>query len=232
MYDPSVPQRGPSTVSEWIICAVLLVGILGLFAAEICENYHPVKLSALLVVLFWIPLLAIHEAGHAAMARWLRWHVSEIVIGMGRVLGQFRLGTARVEIRLIPVEGFVRTVPTRLRRPQFESALIFAAGPGVELLLASIVLVAVGPRLLEVSEDYGLIVCQSFALAATSQALLNLLPFAVHAQNRVLYSDGLGVVMSLLRPTAHYAQMIGQRYDEVQQTWEPDDSADWRKRDR
>jgi hypothetical protein len=33
-----------------------------------------------------------------------------MTVGMGRVLGTFRIGTAVVEIRLFPVEGFVQCV--------------------------------------------------------------------------------------------------------------------------
>ena len=62
MYDPA-PQRGPLNSTEKWIGAIFLVVVLGLFAAEIYHDYKPVKLSALLVVLFWIPLLALHEAG-------------------------------------------------------------------------------------------------------------------------------------------------------------------------
>lgn len=67
--------------------------VLGLFVAEICHDYQPVKLSALLVVLFWVPLIALHEAGHAVVASLLNWYVGQVVIGMGRLLTSFRVGT-------------------------------------------------------------------------------------------------------------------------------------------
>ena len=70
------------------------------------------QLSALLIVVFWIPLLVLHESGHALMAAALGWHVGQIVIGMGRTVKEFRVGTALVEIRLVPVEGFVVPVQT------------------------------------------------------------------------------------------------------------------------
>ena len=40
----------------------------------------------------------LHEAGHAVAAAMLNWHVSQVVIGMGRLVGSFRVGTAAVEI--------------------------------------------------------------------------------------------------------------------------------------
>lgn len=222
MYDPA-PRRDPSTPSEWITAGIFLAIFLGLIVADIFQNYHPVKLSALLVVLFWIPLLALHEAGHAVVAYLFGWHVKQIVVGMGKILGRFRIGRARVEVRLFPVEGFVSCAPIRIRLPQLESALIYFAGPGVELLLALAILFVVGPeRLFQVSEDYGLIVCQSLALAAAAQAVLNLIPFAVHTPEGVLASDGLGIILSFFRPPGYYEEMAGQRYD----------PADWWKRNR
>src|SRR5262249_13988635 len=106
MYDPA-PRRGPSTASEWWITGIFLAIFLGLFALEISENYSPVKLSALFFVLLWVPLLVLHEAGRAIVAFLLGWHVGQIVIGMGKTIGRFRLGIASVEIRLFAIEGFV-----------------------------------------------------------------------------------------------------------------------------
>jgi hypothetical protein len=210
MYRPG-PQRGPSTRSEWII-TILLVGIfLGFLAAEIFQNFTPVKLMGLLVCLFWIPLLAIHEAGHAIAAYLLGWRVREVVIGVAKKIGQFRVGRARVEIRIIPVEGFVKCVPKNLRAPQLKSALIYFAGPGVELLLALCVLLLVGSdQLLRVSDNYWIVVWQSLALAAAAQAVMNLIPFPVHDSNGGTgYSDGLGIIVSFLRPRSYYARLIG-----------------------
>jgi len=224
-------NEGPSTRGEWWIAGGALVLLLGLFIAEICIDYTPVKLSALLVVVFWIPLLALHEGGHAVAARLLGWHVGQVVIGMGKAIGKFRVGTAIVELRVIPIEGFVRCVPTRLRRPQTESALIYFAGPGVELLLALLVLLLIGSdRLFTASEDYSTITWQSLAVAGTSQAVLNLLPFAIRTKTGTLLSDGLGICASFLRPEAYYAQMIGMTFDVQEQEWQAYDPADWWKR--
>src|SRR3984893_6786158 len=165
MYDPA-PRRGPLTPGEWVVFGLFLVIFLGLFVAEIFHNYEPVKLSALLIVLFWIPLLAVHEAGHALVAALLGWYVGQVVIGMGRTIARWQVGTAAVEIRLWPVEGFVKCVPRNLRAPHLKSALIYLAGPGVELLLAGAILLLVGPdELLRKSDDYLLIIWQSLALA-------------------------------------------------------------------
>ena len=221
MSDPA-PRRGPQTPAEWVILSAFLLIIFGLFAVGVLGDFRPANLAAPLVLLFWVPLLALHEGGHAVAAALVGWRVRQVVVGVGPAIGRFRLGTAAVEIRLVPVEGFVRCLPTRLRLPRLESALIYLAGPGVELLLAAGVLLAVGPdRLLSPAEDYGVIVWRSLVVAAASQAALNLLPFAVSTRDGALHSDGLGIVVSLLRPTSHYARMVDRAGDEDRQAEEP-----------
>ncbi|HZZ29353.1 MAG TPA: M50 family metallopeptidase [Pirellulales bacterium] len=190
--------------------AIFLLVILGLFAGEVCTNYAPVKLSVLLFVLFWIPLLALHESGHALMAALLGWQVEQVVIGLGRPVASFRVGSASVELKLLPLEGFARSVPRDLRLPGLKHALIYLAGPGIELLLAGAILWLVGPpQLLSHSEQYGIIVWQSLALAATVGGVLNLIPHAVQTSAGIMIpNDGLGIILSLSRPASAYAGLM------------------------
>ena len=76
MYDPS-PQRGPANATEWWISAAFLAILIGLFAAEIYSDYTPAKLSALLFLVFYVPLLVLHECGHAVAAYVLGWRVAQ-----------------------------------------------------------------------------------------------------------------------------------------------------------
>jgi hypothetical protein len=231
MHDPDAPREPLEPWQVWF-AALFLTLLVGLFAAEVIRDFQPVKLAAVLILAFWIPLLALHEAGHAVTATLLGWHVGRVVLGMGPTLGQFRLGGAAVEVRLAPVEGFVQSVPTNLRLPHLKSALIYFAGPGVELLLAAILLLLVGPeRLLSRSEEIATIVWQSLAAAATAQGVLNLVPHAVYTpQGAWIVSDGLGIFLSFVRPMEDYAAMLGRRYNEREEAWELDESAERWKR--
>src|SRR5262249_22779879 len=147
--------------------------------------------------------------GHAMMAALVGWQVRQIVVGMGKTVGQFRIGSAAVEIRLIPVSGFVSSVPTNLFLPQLKDALVYFAGPGAELLLGALILFFVGPdQLFTRSDDYGIIIWQSLAVASVSQAVINLIPTSSRKGDRVMVSDGLGIIRSFLLPDEYYAAVI------------------------
>lgn len=205
---------------RWVY-AIFVSVILGLFTAEVFSDYQPVKLSVLLFVVFWIPLLALHEAGHAVMAAVLGWRVDKVVIGMGRPVTSFRVGSASVELKLLPLEGFARSIPTDLRLPGLKHALIYLAGPGIELLLAGLILTLVGPeKLFTHSDGYVMIGWQSLTAAAASGAVLNLIPHAVQmSDGSMVPNDGLGIILSLLRPASAYATLMASHRSDQNQAY-------------
>ncbi len=222
MFMDAGDKGGPVTTEEKWTYASILVVIGGLFIAEIATNYEPAKLSALFIVLFWIPLLALHEFGHAIMSALCGWHVGQVVIGMGRVLKQFQIRSATIQIRLFPFEGFCASVPTSLKLIRIKSALIYFAGPGIELLFAGIVLWIVGPSAMfsAAGDNYWLLIWQSLALAATVQAVLNLIPHGVYVSGVQSPNDGLGIIYSFFWPIDHFSQMIGSTYNPEKDEWE------------
>lgn len=185
---------------RWIV-AVVAVGVLGLFAAEIARDFDTRKLSALFIVLWWWPLLLAHELGHAACARLFGFRVTTVVVGFGRVLWAGDVRGVYVELRVLPLEGFTFTHSppgARLR-----NAAVYFAGPGVELAAAALALLVLGPgRMFAPSEIIWVIALQSLALAAVIGAAFNLIPHAGRAgglgNSRFIASDGLGILRSLL----------------------------------
>lgn len=199
-------DRPSDRVERWTFI-VVLVAILGLFAAETFRDFEPAKLSALFFLLFWFPLLTVHEVGHALCAGLLGWRVDRLSIGFGRPLWRFRIRGAEVEVRRIPLEGFVQIRPRDLRRPRLESALIYLAGPGVEILLAVVVALLVGPgALFEESSNIGVIAGKSFCACVAVGAFFNLIPH-VHTGSGTA-NDGLGILRSFSRPMEQFAAMI------------------------
>jgi hypothetical protein len=224
-------EREPLTPFERGVYFGLLLLLVGLFGAEVFSNYQPVKLAALLVVVFWAPLLALHEAGHALMAAGLGWHVGRVVIGVGRLVSRFQVGSAVVDVKLFPVEGFVQPVPNDLRWPRLKSALIYFAGPGIELLVLVGIVAVVGlDTLLTRTQEMGMITVQSLAVAILVSVIPNLIPHQVMTPNGPIANDGLGILRSFYLPESHFAAQIGMRYDVERDEWKEFDAADWWKR--
>ena len=223
-------ERPPLTPGERAFYGFFLAIVVGLFAAEIVHDYKPVKLAALLFVLFWGPLLALHETGHAVVAALVGWRVGRVVIGVGRLVAKFKVGEALVEIRLLPLEGFVQPVPRNLRRPRLKSALIYFAGPGSELLLLLIVALGVGPAtMLTETEHFGILAAQSLCVAVLFSAFCNLVPHAVVMPGGTVANDGLGIIRSFTVPESHFAELVGMKFDAGEEEWQEPEGADWWK---
>src|SRR5437660_11790497 len=81
-YDPQT-GRGPLAPWQKAFCAGLLAVVVGWLLYETCRDFEPAKLAPVLLILFWMPLMVLHEAGHAVVARLVGWHVGKVVLGMG-----------------------------------------------------------------------------------------------------------------------------------------------------
>ncbi len=208
MYDPS-PQRGPQTPGEKLFVRLLVMAIACFLLVELAQDFTPAKFSVLFFFLFWCPLLVLHEAGHALMALVLGWSVEQIVIGMGEPLKQFKLGTVDVEWRMVPIEGFVRCRPKDLDWPRLKNALVYFAGPGIQIAFSGLILLLLGPeRLLQRSNEIGLIAVQALAAASVVSGVINLIPFSAETPERKIVNDGLGILLALFTPRERYlAQM-------------------------
>ncbi len=191
----------PTTRGEKVTIWVLGTALGSLFVAELLSNFTRDRLSMLFVLLAWGPMLVLHEAAHAIVARALGWSVSEVVIGFGRDIFAFRVGATLVRVKSLPVEGYVVPTPQNLRHVGLKSALVYAAGPGAELLFVALAWLWVGPELLQRGGSISVLAWQSAALAATLGALFNLVPYSSgHGM-----SDGLGIFMSLMVKPEQFA---------------------------
>ena len=205
-------QRDKETTSkgEKIFILIISFAFLFMMTMEILSNYEPKKLGALLFVVFWVPLLFIHEFGHAIMARLLGWRVNRIVIGFGKVLIHTRLLGAPMEIRSIPLEGFVQIAPKTVTLARLKHALIYFAGPGIELLAFFIIMIMLGgfDQMLIVTNDYMRIALQSFAFAALAGAVLNLIPIGITTADGSTPNDGMGILLCLFASGMDYETWI------------------------
>ncbi len=209
MYQPDHDDDIPSNSAEKWSVVIFILLILGLFIADIAVNFRPVKLSALFVVLFWIPLLGLHELAHAAMARSVGWQLERIVIGFGLVCWQFPILGSWVEVRQVPVGGYMMPRPNNLIFPRTKSFLIGFAGPAAGLLVSLAVGLLVGPeQLFAKSENYAMIACQSLAIAGAVQAFCNFFPLFFLRGSRTVPNDGMSMLLCFSRPIEYYAAMM------------------------
>jgi hypothetical protein len=200
-------DRDHKTAGEKWFTAVFAMVFAGLMLGMIFQDYRPEKLAVLFVPLAWLPLLVIHELGHAAAARMCGWGLRRIVIGTGRERFRIRCLGTWMSIRTWPVSGYVLPRLHDVRGAKWKSAFIYAAGPGSELLVAALVRIFAGDAIYESPRGHiGLIAAQSIALAALADAALNLFPMPVQSDGQYVANDGLGIINSLRMSKSDYAR--------------------------
>lgn len=207
-------DKKPSTLGENLFIYGLTAVFLGLMLLEIFTNYEPHKLAALFFILWWLPLVLVHEFGHAVVANALGWQIQRTVIGFGRVIYQGQLFGAPLELRLIPIEGFVQFNPVYGRGMRYKHALTYFAGPGIELLLAfSIILLMGWDNFFVIEDNYKKLLFQALAYAALTGAIINLIPMGVVTRDGETPNDGLGIVVSLFSSQKTYKKTIATERD-------------------
>lgn len=179
--------------AEARISAIVGIAIALMILTAVFEDYSTGRLSIVFIILFWAPMLVLHELGHALAAKLLGWRVREIVIGFGRDLWQWQFGETRVRIKLAPVEGYVLPAPREAHHVRIKSMLIYAAGPGAELLLLGLLLAVFGyDSVFGGANEIASVALQSLAIVILLGAGFNLLPF----RSEGAVSDGLGIISS------------------------------------
>lgn len=111
-------------------------------------------MELILLFLYLLPAMLLHEAGHLVAARLCRVRASELSLGLGPRLGGFGLGGVTFSLRAVPFGSFVRLSGTDLSaRPLGQqlfvhlggvvaNALVFAATYGTPFGWANLLLAA------------------------------------------------------------------------------------------
>lgn len=209
-FDQRDNDKSPASKAEKIFLLIISIVFIFMMTMEIMTNFEPKKLGALLFVVFWAPLLFIHEFGHALMAKLLGWQVKKVVLGVGKILFVSRLFQAPVEIRSIPLEGFVQIAPKNVVFARFKHALIYFAGPGIELIVFFVICYILGgfEQLFLITNDYIRIAMQSFAFAALAGAILNLIPLGIITKDGSTPNDGMGIILCLFSSGMDYEMWV------------------------
>jgi len=201
-YDPA--PRLPVSAGERTFVVVISLAFVALIGADLAQSFSPNKLAALFVLLFWVPLLVLHELAHALAAHSVGWHVNEIVLGFGRELLRFRVGATRVRLRAMPLEGYVVPSPDTIERARVKQAWIYAAGPFSQNLVLLAVGSALDWRWPSPGDSIGRIALESLGVAAALGAVSTLVPYS----SRGHASDGLGLLASLFVSTDTFRQRL------------------------
>ncbi|MFZ1389261.1 MAG: site-2 protease family protein [Thiolinea sp.] len=202
-------DKKPSTTGENLLVYGLSAVFLGLMLLEIFTHYEPRKLAALFFMLWWLPLVLVHEFGHAVVANALGWQIQRTVIGFGRVVYQGQLFKAPLELRLIPIEGFVQFNPVYGRGMRYKHALTYFAGPGIELLVAASIIGLMGwDNFFLIEDNYWKLAFQALAYAALAGAIINLIPMGVVTRDGETPNDGLGILVSLFSSEKDYKKTL------------------------
>jgi len=191
-------NKSPESGSEKLIVLLISSAFLILMGLEIASNFTPRKAGGILFIFFWFPLLVLHEFGHAIVAKFFGWKLHEIVIGFGKQRKEFTVMGTQLKVNTFPLEGFVRCEPVNVAYSNWKHALIFFAGPGIELLLVAVIGFIIGfDNLFKLSDNYTTIALQSCAYAALMGAIINLIPFSSEHDGKASMSDGAGILACL-----------------------------------
>lgn len=212
-------DKEPASTAEKAFVIIISLAFLFMMTMEIITNYEPKKLGALFFVISWVPLLFIHEFGHAIAAIALGWRAQRIVIGVGKVMAKLRVFNTPMEIRSIPLEGFVQIAPKTVEWARYKHAFIYFAGPGIELLLFYLILKYFGgwEQLTTINDNYAQIALQSFAFAALAGAILNLIPLGIITRDGTTPNDGMGILQCLFATKMDYEMWIREAKNEKQE---------------
>ncbi|MCB1203440.1 MAG: M50 family metallopeptidase [Verrucomicrobiae bacterium] len=208
----NAPDRPPGTPNEWGVLVIISFFFALFLVVDLAREFSIQKLSVPFFLVSWVVLLVVHEFGHALVARALGWRVEKVSIGTGRVRAEYRLLGLPVEFRTLPLSGYVVPRPLDLRLPRVKHFLIYAAGPGVELLSVALWVVILGTdRLLAASAAPAILAIQSYCVAALFGSIFNLIPLSHTSGNGIAWSDGLGMIHCWGIPDEEYRRMRDEK---------------------
>lgn len=189
----------PATRRERLFILGLALVFLGGLSAELLQGNEPRKITTVFFLAWWLPLVLLHEIGHALMARLFGWQIAHTVIGFGKIMYRGQLFNAPLEIRLFPIEGFVQMQAPNGNTSRIKHALIYFAGPGIELLVFFGIALSMGWTNFFIIDDHYLkLIWQTLAYAALIGAVINLIPTATITHEGETPNDGMGIIWSLL----------------------------------
>src|SRR5690242_9554538 len=150
MRDP-LEESAPQVTRRAATIALLTVVALLIVVAIVSSGSR----ALLALIVGFVALIMIHEAGHFITAKWAGMKVTEFFLGFGPRLWSFRRGETEYGVKALPFGGYVRIAgmnpyeepaETDLPRtfgakPVWQRALVIFAGPCTHFVLAFLILI-------------------------------------------------------------------------------------------
>lgn len=189
-------------------------------------------IGAVAIVAMFLLLVAPHEAGHMALAKFFGVRVYEFSVGMGSKLWSFTRGGTMYAVRAIPIGGYVRLAGMEEgdfeamdgfhTKPAYQRALVLLAGPAVNFLMAAVL--ATGLYMTQLNDDPGKVVNVAPSTPAYAQGLRSGDSIRSVNGQRILRFDQIQqieradptkpLVLTVARPNGStYTATVTPRYD-------------------
>jgi hypothetical protein len=202
---------GESDVRQQGAGAILILVLAGIavLLGTATETLAGVNLA--LAIAFMVVVVPIHECAHALAAKLLGLSLFRVVLGCGRLLLEFRLGVP-VEVRAVPLSGFVLVGHRTRRFLRLRAFLVALAGPlsnGAMLWLAF----AFAPPG-EIVEGFGERLMPVGAFAAANALVLfeNLLPLKARTSLGSIPRDGLAMLAAPFMGETRMDEALSMRH--------------------
>jgi Tfp pilus assembly protein PilF len=186
-YCPDCTVKRKTRSFIWDIVTIVGCGLILYTLSPSSSTAALLIMNSLLILLFLIPLIVVHELTHAAVARLAGLRVFGIIIGIGKTIWSGRLFGTDWTINLLPLGGITLVGARPLPFIRLKLFLIYLAGP------ASHVILAIGFFLfgkILTTSVFGHQVLLSLVIANVVLALTNLFPFKVSVATGMQGTDG------------------------------------------
>ena len=195
-----IVQRLTLLATTIVLAGAAVIGLLNRRALD--REPFAFLVNTYLVSLFMYLSIVPHELGHARGARLAGLRVFQITIGIGRRLLEFSVHDTRVEVRLVPLVGYVLAARPDNAGWRWRTFFFIVMGPASNAALFTVALLRIVPGDLLPYDHVLSSVLPWHALAAANVWLLilSLYPHSVATPIGPCPSDGRNLLHALAGP--------------------------------
>lgn len=180
----------PDTLKSVRIAASALVFPIFVYV-PLAHGFTELTFGILVGAIFLLPLAtALHELGHALVAKLVRLDVAAVELGFGKRIWKRQIGETLLVLRLWPVSGRIYFGAPDRNWVRLRAWLTNLAGPASNGLLILPAALWWGP----LTDVFGLPLMMLWVLTNGAMAIVNLIPRKYVSAGRLQRSDGLALI--------------------------------------